>query len=58
VVARRSGCLGKGDGVAEGFELADVTAGLAVLVDPAGVAADDQIQVARCAVSNGFSGSG
>src|SRR5215471_8159616 len=32
-----SGGRGEGDGVAEGFELADVAAGLAVLVDSAGV---------------------
>jgi hypothetical protein len=32
-----SGCLGEGDGVAEGFELADVAAGLALGVDAGGV---------------------
>jgi hypothetical protein len=49
-VARWSGCLGEGNGVAEGFELADVVAGLAVLVDPAGVVAGAEILVAGGAV--------
>src|SRR5579859_6284751 len=34
-VAWWSGCLGEGDGVAEGFELAEVVGGLALLVDAA-----------------------
>src|SRR5215469_7565576 len=43
---RWSGWLGEGDGVAEGFELADVVAHLAVLVDPAGVIAGAEVVVA------------
>jgi len=43
---RWSGCLGEGDGVAEGFELADVVAHLAVLVHPAGVIAGAEVVVA------------
>src|SRR5215203_2796079 len=40
---RRSGSRGQGDGVAEGLELADVGAGLAVLVDAAGVVVGAQV---------------
>src|SRR6266536_187390 len=43
---RWSGGLGEGDRVAEGFELADVVAGLAVLVGPAGVVAGAEVGVA------------
>src|SRR5512142_2921408 len=46
MVAWWSGGLGEGDGVAEGFELADVVAGLAVLVDPAGAVAGAEVVVA------------
>src|SRR5579859_2262295 len=45
-VAWWSGCLGEGDGVAEGFELADVVAGLALLVDAAGVVTGAEVVVA------------
>jgi hypothetical protein len=41
-----SGNLGEDDGVAEGFQLADVVAHLAVLVDPAGVVAGAEVVVA------------
>jgi hypothetical protein len=40
---RRSGSRGQGDGVAEGLELADVGAGLAVGVDAAGVVVGAQV---------------
>src|SRR5512142_1812860 len=46
MVAWWSGGLGEGDGVAEGFELADVVAGLAVVVDAAGVVAGAEVVVA------------
>src|SRR5436309_3815082 len=52
----RGGCSGwsgggsERDGVAEGFELADVGAGLAVFVDPAGVVASAEVVVAGGAV--------
>src|ERR1017187_4571356 len=49
-VAWWSGCLGEGDGVAEGFELADAIARLAVLVDPAGVEVAAEVAVAGGAV--------
>src|ERR1022692_5098517 len=42
---RWSGGLGDGDGETEGFELADVIAGLAVLVSAAGVVAGAQLVV-------------
>ena len=41
-----SGCRGEGDGEAEGFQLADVVAGLLGFVDAAGVVASTQVVVA------------
>src|SRR6266511_302050 len=46
VVRGGSGCGGEGDGEAEGFQLADVVAGLAGRVDAAGVVAGAQVVVA------------